>query len=181
MQQWLSRPKFIAINTFIIFNILAILLGTSSIWTTPFRPLFNPYLHWTRLSQSWVLFGPEPDKVAKRYRVDIDFKDGAKTSWHRPYSPNWDFFERHLAYNFQKHDLSARYLERIDTCRRDFVDYVLRLHHNADNPPVRLTLVRSTAGWPKPTAERDLVYDAEKLTWKDVTIESYVVENGILQ
>src|SRR5690606_11661101 len=84
MQQ-VSHGKRRLLSAFIVFNILAILFGTSQVIPeTALKNIFHPYLHWLRLSQSWILFGPDPATYAKKYRVDVQFADLTYASWSRP-------------------------------------------------------------------------------------------------
>ena len=100
--------KKIFINSFIILNLVAIPIGKSTYISKEnvLKRIVTPYLVWTRLLQNWPLFVPSPRTYAIKYRAEIKFKDGTVQIWQRPYPPNWDFFERHLAYSFQKWDLA---------------------------------------------------------------------------
>ena len=173
--------KRILITGFILLNVFAIPFSSSE---PPSRQnavqrFFLPYLTWTRLLQSWPLFCPSPRKFALKYRVDITFRDGKKATWERPYPPNWDFFQRHLSYNYQKWDLAAGYLEDLNDLRVDLAVHVARLYWNETNPPVILKLIRSTANWPPPHETGYVQHDVSELNWVDVVILSYnVPEKG---
>jgi len=166
------------ISFFIAFNITAILLGSPRFYTVipEFRNFFYMYLWWARLHQGWVLFAPEVRTFAMKYQVEIEFKDLTHKIWIRPYPPNWDFFERHLAYNFQKFDLASVYLEKHEFIRRDYCSYVMRLYWSDSNPPKTLTLVRLTADWPKPVPNQPLVYDEKVLKWQRYILARYDVD-----
>ncbi len=179
----LSPRKRNLINAFIIFHIVAILLGTSQVFPNPplIKDLFRPYLHWLRLSQSWVLFAPEPSKSTKRWRVEVSFENLRRQTWERPYPPLWDFFERHLAYNFQKIDMAVPYMENSEALRRDYSAYAMRQVWNEWNKPQEVTLIRSMADWPAPTEDGELQYDPKILQWSDYKMSRYFVKDGKLQ
>src|SRR5262249_36966204 len=122
-------------------------------------------LFWTRLAQRWTLFVPTPRQVAIRYQVEIVFKDGTKTIWKRPYPPNWDFFPRHLAYNFQKWDLAANYLDNRSPLWQDLANYIQKIYWNDTNPPETITLVKASAKWPPPNESGYVGHADSELQW----------------
>lgn len=97
--------------------------------------------------------------------------------WWRPYPENWDFFQRHLAYNFQKYDLAANYLLRADFTHKDIAKFIERMFWNDSDPPIRIRLVRMTALWPpfdgKPRWLREHM---DSLDWADRTVFVYDVQ-----
>jgi hypothetical protein len=170
------------INAFIIFNIFAISIGSSHLIEIPVaKKFFFPYLRWTRLLQGWLLFVPEPRRFALQYKIELQFKDGSQKIWMRPYPPNWDFFERHLSYQFQKFDLASNYLETYDFVRRDYCEFVMRLHWSETNPPTTVSLIRSQASWPEPNSDLPLQYDESKLQWRNMLVQSYKVNGEHLE
>jgi hypothetical protein len=165
------------ISGFIIFNIFAITCSS----TLPlneqnsFQRFFYPYAYWTRLLQSWPLFTPSPRDFALRYHVEVKLQSGEVKIWQRPYPPNWDFFERHLSYNFQKWDLASNYLERKDLLWDDLAHYIQRLYENELDPPTKIKLVRSRAAWPPPHPTGYVRSDLNELKWQDVTLFTFDV------
>jgi hypothetical protein len=168
------------INFFIIFNICAVLFASSNVIPKipGWQQLVYPYLIWTRLAQTWWLF-PDPRRESMKFRFEIEFKDKTTKTWVRPYPPNWDFFERHLSYNFQKLDLAAPALLKDPAVQKDFSGYVMRLHWSDENPPETVKLVVSRAPWPKPTEK--LVYDDKGLFWTDKILATYHVNGRTLE
>jgi hypothetical protein len=172
-ERWCRR----LISAFILFNITAVFFGV------PKRPeernfaeqFFNPYLKWTRLNQQWRLFVPEPRRFATKYRVEIEFMDGTRTTWQRPYPPNWDFFERHLAYNFQKWDLVADHLETSAQVRMDLAKYIQRNYQYFDSPAKYIKLIRARANWPDPHPEGYAMHEDSELAWQDHILFNYSV------
>ncbi len=171
------------LTTFIVFNIVSVVIGCTQIIHIPFevRKIFYPYLGWTRLAQSWYLFAPEPKRVAIKYRVDITFRDQTKKSWYRPYPGKWNFFERHEAYQYQKFDLGANYLMKDPVARKDFCAYVVRLHSQEENPPESVSLFQELAKWPNPDNGKPLVYDESALKFVDHFVARYKVNGQELE
>lgn len=167
------------ISAFILFNIAAIPFSTSRPVRDQniFQRIFMPYLVWTRLNQHWPLFVPTPRQYAKRYRVDITFQSGRVATWRRPYPPNWDFFERHLAYNFQKWDLASNYLDQRGPLWVDLAEYIQNLYSDPGNPPIVISLVRETADWMPPNETGFVFHENEinHLHWRDQRVFAYHV------
>ena len=111
-----------------------------------------------------------------KYRVEIKRKDGQTEVWQRPYPPNWDFFARHLSYNFQKWDLASNYLERKDLLWDDLAHYIQRQYWNEVNPPAKIKLIRSRANWPAPHTSGYVQTDLSELRWQDLTLFTFDVE-----
>ncbi len=173
MNSWLKS----LITVFIVFNLLAIPIGTTKPLAeqNAIQRFFLPYLRWTRLLQSWPLFVPSPRKFAMKYKAEITFRDGEKKTWRRPYPPNWDFFQRHEAYNFQKWDLASNYLESSNMLWPDLVNYIERLHQNPNNPPTKIKLIREVALWPPPHTSGYVGPDDNELEWQDFPLFTYDV------
>ncbi len=169
------------INFFIVFNITAVIFSSSNVFPKipVWQTLVYPYLKWTRLQQTWFLF-PEPRRETMKFRFEIEFRDKSIQTWQRPYPPNWNFFDRHLAYNFQKLDLAGPSLLRDPAVQKDFSSYVMRLHWNDENPPETVKLIVARAPWPVPT-EHKLVYDESKLFWTDNVLATYKVSGKSLE
>jgi hypothetical protein len=178
-----NRWKRILANAFILFNLSAVLLGSSKMYTTPLivRQFYFPYLRWTRLLQGWLLFTPEPRRYSLKYEIEIIYENNHRVAWQRPYPPKWDFFERHLSYNFQKFDLAADYLVTDKDVRYDYCSYVLRLHWSDINPPQVVRLLTYRAEWPEPNSDGPLEYDETKLTWIRHVMASYNVVGHSLE
>jgi hypothetical protein len=174
------------ISAFIIFNIVAIGFGSS-------RPVaeqslitrfVNPYLVWTRLLQNWPLFAPEPRRFIVKYRAEITFRNHAMTVWERPYPPDWDFFARHLSYQFQKWDTGSNNLEKpiiSDFLWLDFAHYLEKLYANPANPPDHITFFRSRAAVPPPNETGYAQPDFSHPQWIDDRVHLYTVKDGKLQ
>jgi hypothetical protein len=174
------------ISAFIIFNIVAIASGSSLplAQQNPVQRFFSPYLVWTRLLQSWQLFVPSPRTYLINYRAEIKFKDGSVKTWKRPYPPNWDFFPRHLSYNFQKWDLAANYLEKprlAPLLWTDLAHYLVREYADDNNPPETISFFRSRVDLPPPNETGYVQPDLTHLRWSDQILYTYSVKLGTLQ
>jgi hypothetical protein len=172
----LSKKWKGVISLFIIFNCLASVIA-------PVKPrseqnaiqrFFYDYALWTRLLQEWSLFTPNPRKFIVYYRFQIEMQNGQKIDWVRPYPENWDFFQRHLAYNWQKFDLAGHNLDRPDLYP-DVADYMSRKFANDSNPPHTIKLFREEASIPPPKPTGDAWPTKDELHFMDVPLFTYVV------
>jgi hypothetical protein len=140
----LQRIKYIAINAFLLFHILAI-----TCWCVPldsplianFRDLVRPYMLWSGLFQGWDMFAPSPRNINSHLEAVVIYKDGRTQTWKFPRMeklgfPERDFKERYrkFAENVQNDANSALWP---DVARR-----IARLNGNASNPPSLVLLVR---------------------------------------
>jgi hypothetical protein len=170
------------ISAFIIFNIVAISFGSTAPVSQqgPVERFFTPYLVWTRLLQNWRLFVPTPKKFFMNYHAEITFKDGTKKNWQRPYPPNWDFFPRHLAYQFQKWDLASNYLEQPGLSSllwEDLGSYLTRIYNDPANPPEKIEFFRSRADIPPPLETGYAQPDLSQLQWQTQLVHTYTVQD----
>jgi len=169
------RQKFI--STFIIFNVLAILIAP--VKTVKDQNLiqkpFYYYALWTRLLQRWNLFAPDPRKDATYYRVEVTFNDFSQYMWRRPYPTNWGFFYRHLCYNWQKYDLAVTHME-YPQFWDDIVNFIA--HQDFITKPIkRIRLSKMKSPWPPPKLEGYAFTEVKDLIWQDVTVFVYDFEN----
>lgn len=175
---YLTAPFFTKtiIYLFIIWNLIAIPFSSSEPISkqNAVESFFLPYLRWTRLLQSWKLFVPTPRKYIMKFRADITLKDGTVVSWQRPYPPNWNFFERHLAYNFQKWDLASNYLTASEVLWKDLAEYLIRIYStDVKNPPVSVSFIRITADVPPPNPTGYVQFNPSRLLWTEHVLFKY--------
>jgi hypothetical protein len=172
-----KRWKRNALSAVILFNLIAVPLG--SYWTqNPDHPnalgkLLGNYVYAMRIRQYWALFSPEPRHAATRYSALIMFKSGKIVTWTRPYPPKWNFFERNLAYNFQKWDLVSDHLDRKSFLWDSLVHYLTTIYRDENNPISEIHFVRSTAFWPKPNPTGYVGGDERDLKWSNVILFRY--------
>jgi hypothetical protein len=164
------------ISFFIIFNIIASVIAPIKPRSeqNPVEKFFYGYALWTRLLQEWSLFTPNPRKSIVYYKYEIEFKDGRKNFWVRPYPENWAFFQRHLAYNWQKFDLAGHNLDRPDLYE-DVADFISRKFSNDQNPPKTVRLYREEAPLPPPKPSGDAWPTEREIHWRDVLLFTYSV------
>lgn len=172
----MSRQRKIIISILIIFNITAALVAPirPRNLQSPIEKFFYPYALWTRILQEWSLFSPNPRKEYVYYKFVITFKDGKKKTWVRPYPENWNFFQRHLAYNWQKLDLAGHNLDR-NVLYKDFADYLKKKFWDETNPPQMIELYRAESKWSDPKPEGYVGPDLENMFWRDVQLFVYNV------
>jgi hypothetical protein len=149
----LSLRSRLAVSAFIVWNIAVILLTNSQTFIPPMAVMtaLLPYARATRLMQRWALFCPEPRRFFSQYFFEVTFKDGTQTHWSRPESPNWDFFGRHHASNWQKFDTASNHMED-PRFRADLAAWVAGHLANEANPPERIVLIHHIAPVPPPPA-----------------------------
>ncbi len=101
----LTNAKYIAINAFLIFHILAI-----ACWCLPIdSPLISlckngvrPYFLWSGLFQSWDMFSPIPKSANTYIEATIVFKDGSRTTWTFPRMEQLSLTERYFKERYRK-------------------------------------------------------------------------------
>ena len=101
MKNW----KYIAINIFLIFHVLAI-----STWclpmTNPFvqvcRFAVRPYFVWTGLFQSWDMFSPQPETTNAYLEAIVLYQDGSTKIWSFPRMDLLSLNERYHKERYRK-------------------------------------------------------------------------------
>jgi hypothetical protein len=101
MKNW----KYVAINIFLIFHILAI-----SAWclpmTNPFvqvcRFAVRPYFLWTGLFQSWDMFSPQPETTNAYLEAIVLYPDGSTKIWSFPRMDLLSLNERYHKERYRK-------------------------------------------------------------------------------
>ena len=83
----LKKWQYIAINTFLIFHILAIscwCMPLSSPFIAVCRDALRPYFVWSGLFQSWDMFSPLPKATNSYLEALVLYKDGSTKIWSFP-------------------------------------------------------------------------------------------------
>jgi hypothetical protein len=165
------------LSVIILFHLIAVPLG--SYWaesrekSSSIKWFLSNYVYGMRIRQYWALFSPEPRQHAVRYSALILFKNGQTETWRRPYPPKWGFFERHLAYNFQKWDLVTNNLDFKSGLWDSLVQYLINEYQTPSNPVVEIQFIRSFAPWPKPNPSGYVGGNTEDLKWKNRVLFIY--------
>ena len=182
MPRWRRRLTSIAI----LFHLIAIPVGSHLAFhpglASRVTDLLGQYVYGLRIRQYWALFSPEPRRFALRYSAEIKFQDGSTKLWRRPYPPKWDFFDRHLAYSFQKWDLVDAFLDYRSSLWDGLVHYLVVIHSDDPyNRPETIRFIRSQAAWPAPNPHGWVGGEAKDLAWEDRDLFTYVVRTGTFQ
>jgi hypothetical protein len=101
----LHKWKYVAVNLFLLFHILAI-----SCWALPlnnpmissFRNLVRPYFIWSGLFQSWDMFSPDPKRVNSYLEAIVIYEDGTSTLWSFPRMELLSGNERYVKERYRK-------------------------------------------------------------------------------
>jgi hypothetical protein len=103
----LRLARDIAVNTFLIFHLLAIpvwCLPTNNLLMLACRDFLRPYFLWTGLFQSWDMFSPNPKSVNNYLEALIIYKDGSTVNYSFPRMQLLDFAERYYKERYRKYE-----------------------------------------------------------------------------
>jgi hypothetical protein len=178
-----TRWKRVLISAVLLFHFIAIPIGSNlKLADNPpdFLVSIARYVYYTRLWQRWALFSPEPRRFGLRYHAVLTYRDGKQRKWTRPKAPNWDFFGRHLAYNFQKWDLVSNNLDQPMLLWPGLVGYLERAYRDDFNPLEKIEFVRAHVDWPEPAPTGFVgirrISEANELPWKPNSLFVYWVK-----
>ena len=80
-----ARIRRWAINTFIAAMLAILAIDALPLAPTSLRVLIQPFIAATGIAQGqWTLFAPEPDRVNRRLRAEIEYPGGTKVQWATP-------------------------------------------------------------------------------------------------
>jgi hypothetical protein len=139
----LQRVKYVAINAFLIFHLIAI-----PCWcipnTSPLIPicknLVRPYFVWSGLFQSWDMFAPNPKSANSYMEAIILYKDRSSQLWSFPRMENLSLTQRYIKERYRKYEDNLQNNDNSelwpDAARR-----VARLNSDAANPAQSVLLV----------------------------------------
>jgi hypothetical protein len=145
----LSRAKYLAINLFLIFNLIAIICWAVPI-NTPLtlaaRAMFRPYLLSTGLFQAWDMFAPSPKSKNLYLEAIVIYRDGSTEFFAFPRMELLSYTQRYFKERYRKYEEvlassqfaalwpdAARYIARRYTRSQG--------HGGAANPPQKIMLV----------------------------------------
>src|SRR5262245_50790126 len=96
---WLARCRLLVVNAFIATIVILVVLDTLPQASNAVRTKLNPLLVRLGINQGeWNLFAPIPDRVNKRLRAEITYRDGEKRDWKGPdwgQVPAWEKWIKH--------------------------------------------------------------------------------------
>ena len=145
---WLLRKaKYIAINAFLAFHILAV-----TVWCVPIdspliplcRNLIRPYFLWAGLFQSWNMFAPIPKGANTYIEATLIYRDKSRKIWTFPRVEQMNLTERFFKERYRKF---AENLQRdeLDELLPDAARYIARLNSSPDNPVRTVILVQKVS------------------------------------
>jgi hypothetical protein len=152
------------ITIFILWNMGAVLFTNNQSAFLPrfLSAPFDGYARLTRVMQRWSLFAPEPRRYIGLYFFRIQFKDRSIQDWQRPLPPNWDYFERQHAYNWQKFDLASNHMEDIHFWP-DLAAWIERKFHDDHNPVAQIQLFHRVAETPPPETSNNFKFSDKNI------------------
>jgi hypothetical protein len=125
----LQRLKYLVVNAFLVFHILAI-----ACWCMPVdnpvillgKNLVRPYFLWAGLFQSWDMFAPIPKGANTSIEAVIVYKDRSRSSWTFPRMENLGLTTRLFKERYRKFaDCLVR--EDTDALLPDAARYIARM------------------------------------------------------
>jgi hypothetical protein len=147
-KSWWRRIQRLAINTFLIIHLLAIIC-----WAVPFsdplagafRNLIRPYFLWAGLFQSWDMFSPNPKSANSYVDAIVLYEDGNTRNWAFPRMELLNWKERYSKERYRKFvenvkdDANAplwpdvaRFIARVNNQRPAPVKMVFLVRHWSD-------------------------------------------------
>ncbi len=139
----MQRVKYIAINAFLIFHILAI-----ACWSIPVSsPLvaigknaIRPYFIWSGLFQSWDMFAPNPKSMNSYMEAIVLYKNRSSQLWSFPRMEDLTLAERYSKERYRKYEDN---LQNNDFAPLwpDAARHIARLTSDSSNPAQSVLLV----------------------------------------
>jgi hypothetical protein len=140
----MKNVKYIAINAFLGFHILAIAcwcLPIDSPLITLCNDLVRPYFRWSGLFQSWNMFSPIPKSANAYVEATVVHQDGLRTTWAFPRMEQLSLTRRVFKERYRKfaEDLTR---DENDALLPDVARYIARLNSTTSNPAKTVILVQ---------------------------------------
>ena len=176
-----SKLKYLAINAFIIFHLVAILFWSIPL-NTPLnaaaKTLLRPYLVSSGLFQSWDMFGPNAKSANIYLEAVVIYKDGTTSLYSFPRMEMLSYSERYAKERYRKYEETLPN-DTYAALWPDAARHIARLNNdkNHANPPTKVLLVVRWSDIIMPTATRD--YD--RGPWDSHVFYSYDVTPEDLQ
>jgi len=173
-----KKWQYIAINTFLIFHILAITCWCMPL-SSPFigvcRDALRPYFVWSGLFQSWDMFSPQPKATNSYMEALVLYKDGSTKIWSFPRMEQLTLTEKYSKERYRK------FVETILDNKNaalwpDVARYVARLPEIRAGQPQKVMLV---AKWSDIVRQDDGTFT--RAPWDEHVFYSYDVKPEDLQ
>jgi hypothetical protein len=140
----LCRAKYIAINVFLAFHILAIACWCMPI-DTPLVPLcrnlIRPYFLWSGLFQSWDMFAPIPKAANTYVEAVVIYDDGSRKTWTLPRPQQLGLIERYFRERYRKFADNLQ-VEENEALLPDAARYIARLNSTSAKPVKTVILIQ---------------------------------------
>jgi hypothetical protein len=139
----LRRVKYIAINVFLVFHIVAIAcwcIPVSTPLTQAARRLVRPYFVWSGLFQSWNMFSPNPKTSNAYLEAIIIYKDGSTELWSFPRMELLSLSQDYVKERYRKFEENLTN-QQYAALWPDAARYIARLKRNHSSPPQTIMLV----------------------------------------
>lgn len=152
----LQTIKRIAINTFLLFHIVAITwwcIPLDSPLIVNLRNLVRPYMLWSGLFQSWDMFAPSPRNINSYIEAVVIFKSGRTQTWKFPRLEKLSFPQREFKERYRKFSENVQN-DANSALWPDMARRIARLHQSASDPPAIVVLVRHWSEIKPPSAVR---------------------------
>lgn len=137
------KIKYIAINIFLVFHILAI-----TAWCMPInspliqvcRNAVRPYFLWSGIFQSWDMFSPSPVTQNTYMEAIVIFKDGSTQLWSFPRMELLSYTQRYVKERYRKFEESLQDGQKA-ALWTDAAIRIARLNSTPSNPAKAVMLV----------------------------------------
>jgi hypothetical protein len=174
----LKKWQYIAINTFLMFHILAITcwcMPLSSPFIAVCRDALRPYFVWSGLFQSWDMFSPQPKATNSYMEALVLYKDGSTKIWSFPRMEQLTLTEKYSKERYRK------FVETILDNKNaalwpDVARYVAQLPEIRAGQPQKVMLV---AKWSDIVRQDDGTFT--RAPWDEHVFYSYDVKPEDLQ
>lgn len=138
------RAKYIAINIFLAFHILAI-----ACWCIPIdspliplcRNLVRPYFLWSGLFQSWDMFAPIPKTANTYVEAVVIYRDGSRKTWTLPRMEQLGLTGKYFKERYRKFADNLQ-LDENEALLPDAARYIARLNSTPANPVKTVLLIQ---------------------------------------
>lgn len=139
----LYRTQRIAINTFLVFHILAI-----TFWCLPIdnallslcKQQVRPYLLWSGLFQSWDMFSPNPKSANTYVEATVIYQDKSRATWTFPRMEQLSLTDRCFKERYRKYAENLP-VETNDALLPDAARHIARLNSTPSHPAKTIILI----------------------------------------
>jgi hypothetical protein len=173
-----GKLKYLAINIFLVFHIVAIAcwcIPMSTPLTQAARRLVQPYFVWVGLFQSWDMFSPNP-KISNAYlEAIIIYKDGSTELWSFPRMELLTLPQDYVKERYRKFEENLA-SQQYAPLWPDAARYIARLKSNHSSPPQTVMLL---VRWSDIIPPKNGSYD--RGPWDVNVFYKYTVGPGDLQ